>query len=81
MIDKLAELNRVMLAVKGFADSDGFAGVKAVIEHCKSTVIEARIPNHEVSISFAEQIGLLIVRDTAVRLTENSADFVDMNSG
>jgi len=28
MIDKLAELNRVLFAVKNFADSDGFASVK-----------------------------------------------------
>ncbi len=81
MIDKLAELNRVLLAVKGFADRDGFASVKAVIEHCKSTVIEARIPNHEISISFAEQIGLLTTRGTAVSLTENGLGFVDLNPG
>ena len=81
MIDKLAELNRVLLAVKDFADSDGFASVKAVIEHCKSTVIEARIPNHEISISFAEQIGLLTARGAAVRLTENGLGFVDLNPG
>lgn len=81
MIDKLAELNRVLLAVREFADSDGLASVKAVIERCKSTVIEARIPNHETSMSFAEQIGLLTTRGAEVRLTENGLGFVDLNPG
>lgn len=81
MIDKLAELNRVLLAVKDLVDADGFASVKAVIEHCKSAVIEARIPNHEISISFAEQIGLLTTRGAAVSPTENGLGFVDLNPG
>jgi hypothetical protein len=81
MIDKLAELNRVLLAVKGLADAGGFASVEAVTEHCRSTVIEARIPKHEVSISFAEQIGFLTARGAAVSLTENGSGFVDLNPG
>jgi hypothetical protein len=81
MIDKLAELNRVLLAVRDLVDTEGFANVKAVIEHCKSPVIEARIPNHETSISFAEQIGLLTTRGAAVGLTENGSGFADLNPG
>lgn len=81
MIDKLAELNRVLLAVKELVDPEGFADAKAVIEHCKSTVIEARIPNHEISVSFAEQVGLITSRGSAVSLTENGLGFVDLNPG
>lgn len=81
MIDKLAELNRVLLAVKDLVDADGFASVDAVIEHCRSAVIEARIPKHEISMSFAEQIGLLTSRGAAVSLTENGLGFVDLNPG
>jgi len=81
MIDKLAELNRVLLAVKDLVDADGFASAEAVIEHCKDAVIEARIPKHELSISFADQIGLLSTHGAAVRLTENGLGFVDLNPG
>ncbi|SRR5713101_2379491 len=79
MIDKLAELNRVLLAAKALGDAEGLAEVRLVIEHCKSTVIEARIPNHETSIAFAEKIGLLANRGAAVYLTENGSNFVDLN--
>ena len=81
MIDKLAELNRVLLAVKDLVDNEGSANVEAVIDHCKSQVIEARMPNHENSIAFAEQIGLLAVHDTALGLTENGVGFLDLNPG
>jgi hypothetical protein len=81
MIDKLAELNRVLLAVRDLVDPEGFADVKIVIEHCKSPVIEARMPDHEISVSFAVTVGLLTHRDTSVGLTENGLSFVDLNPG
>src|SRR6266478_3527902 len=80
MIEKLAELNRVLLAVDELGDADGAASIDAVIEHCKGTVIEARIPNHEVSISFAEQIGLLVT-DGAVIIEFNPAGQYDLSDG
>lgn len=79
MIEKLAELNRVLLAVKELVNIDGIASVTAVIERCKSTVIEARIPKHDISISFAEQLGFLTTGDAIVSLTENGLDFIDLN--
>lgn len=79
MIDKLAELNRVLLAVNELRDADGAANVDAVIEHCKGTVIEARIPKHEVSISFAEQVGLLVTDGALIRLTSDGAGFIEFN--
>jgi hypothetical protein len=79
MIDKLAELNRVLLAVDELGDAEGAASVDAVIEHCKGTVIEARMPNHEVSISFAEQIGLLVTDGAVIRLTSEGTGFIEFN--
>ena len=79
MIDKLAELNRVLLAVKDLIDPEGVASLNAVIEYCKNTVIEARIPKHEISISFAKQIGLLTTGGAAVSLTESGLGFLDLN--
>src|SRR6266571_2672810 len=79
MIEKLAELNRVLLAVTELGDPDGAASIDAVIEHCKGTVIEARIPKHEISISFAEQIGLLAAEGGAIRLTAEGMGFIELN--
>jgi hypothetical protein len=79
MIEKLAELNRVILAVDELGDAEGTASVDAVIEYCKGTVIEARRPKHEMSVSFAEQIGLLVTSGGAIRLTEEGVGLVQLN--
>lgn len=79
MIEKLAELNRILLAVRELRTSDGVAGVDVVIEYCRSAVIEARIPDHQLSIDFAAQIGLLLVNGDAIRLTEEGLGFIELN--
>lgn len=79
MIEKLAELNRVLLAAKELRDSDGVAEIEVVIEHCKETVIEARIPEHQLSIEFAGQIGLLLIKGNAIRLTDEGLGFIELN--
>ena len=79
MIEKLAELNRVLLAVNELRDADGIADVEVVIERCKATVIEARIPKHQLSIEFAGQIGLLLINGNAIRLTDEGLGFIELN--
>jgi hypothetical protein len=80
MVEKLAELNRVLIAVSELRDAEGTADVDAVVEYCKGIVIEARIPKHEETISFAQQIGLLATNDTEIRLTFEGAGFIELNS-
>lgn len=79
MIEKLAELNRVLLAVKELRTSDGVADIEMVIEYCQSTVIEARIPEHQLNIEFARQIGLLLINGKAIKLTEEGLGFIELN--
>ena len=79
MIEKLAELNRVLLAVNELRDVDGVAELEVVIEHCKGTVIEARIPEHQLNIEFAGQIGLLVISGNAIRLTDEGLGFIELN--
>ncbi|MBZ5647159.1 MAG: DUF3883 domain-containing protein [Acidobacteriia bacterium] len=79
MIEKLAELNRVLLAVDELCDVNRTAQIDAVIDRCKSTVIEARIPKHEVSISFAQQVGLLQAEGTEIQLTDDGDSFIKLN--
>ncbi len=79
MIEKLAELNRVLLAVKELRDAHGIADVEVVVERCKATVIEARIPEHQLSIEFAGQIGFLFINGNAISLTDEGMGFVELN--
>jgi hypothetical protein len=79
MIQKLAELNRVLLAVNDVRDAEGIADAEVVIEYCKATVIEARIPKHELSIEFAGHIGLLLINGNAIRLTDEGSGFIELN--
>jgi hypothetical protein len=79
MIEKLAELNRVLLAVNELRDVDGVAELEVVIEHCKGTVIEARIPEHQLNIEFAGQIGFLVISGNAIRLTDEGLGFIELN--
>lgn len=79
MIERLAELNRVLLAVKELRNSDGVADVDVVIEYCRSVVIEARIPEHQRSIEFAVQTGFLLLNGNAIKLTEEGLGFIDLN--
>src|SRR5437660_1409774 len=81
MIEKLAELNRVLLAVDELCDVNRTADMNAVIDHCESTVIEARIPNHEISISFAQQVGLVQIEVAEIRLTDDGESFIRLNPG
>lgn len=79
MIEKLAELNRVLLAVNELRSADGVADIEVVIEYCKGTVIEARIPKHQLSIEFAGQIGLLLISGNAIKLTDEGLGFIELN--
>jgi len=79
MIETLAELNRVLLAVQELSGNEQTASIEAVIDYCKGTVIEARMPKHEMNISFAEQIGLLTTVGTEVRLTPEGINFIELN--
>src|SRR5882762_5044851 len=79
MIDKLAELNRVLLAVNELRDAAGVADIEGVIERCKGTVIEARIPEHQHSIEFAGQIGLVLINGDVIRLTDEGLGFIELN--
>jgi hypothetical protein len=81
MIDRVAEVNRVLLATAALADGESRAEKKAVIRQCEGTVIEGRIPDHESSIEYAKQIGLLKIDGKYVILTFEGRSFLDINPG
>lgn len=79
MIDRLAELNRALIAVTVLKDNNNMANRADVLDQCASMVIEGRLPDHEATIRFAEYIGLLILHDDAVALTQRGAHFLELN--
>lgn len=79
MIEKLAELNRVLTAVDELAEEDRSASVEAVVTHCQGTVIEARIPKHEDTIAFAVQTGFLTRSSERIRMTGEGLQFLSLN--
>lgn len=79
MIEKLAELNRVLFVTNELKDADGVASIDVVIERCKATVIEARIPEHQNTIAFAGRIGLMVVEASGVKLSDEGQAFIELN--
>ena len=80
MISRLAELNRLLVAVRDLMDERRRAPNDAVIRQCASRVIEGRLPDHSETMTFAQQIGLLERQRRAVRLTDEGAAFLYLNA-
>lgn len=81
MVDNVAELNRVLLATRALADERHSAPSDAVIEQCRSTVIEGRMPDHQLSIQFAAAVGFLVEKAGRVTMTEAGLAFLALNEG
>jgi len=79
MIETLAELNRVLQALSELCDANHVASFDGVVELCKSTVIEGRLPDHEKNISFANEIGFLTVDGSTIRLMPDGMNFISLN--
>lgn len=79
MVDNIAELNRLLLAARLLADEERSATAEAVIEQCRSTVIEGRMPDHEVTIKFSMLLGLLTERRNRLSITESGIAFLTLN--
>ncbi len=80
MIKNLAELNRVVLAIKTVRDNEkGNANYEAVKNQCESIIIGGGLPDHDLSISFAQSIGLVYGENGELVLTENGNFFLDFN--
>lgn len=79
MIEKIAELNRTLIAIDELKDNNGEASYDGVIRLCKETVIEGRRPNHESTLTFAEKIKLITIDKTQISLTQYGKDFLNLN--
>lgn len=78
MIEHLSELNRVMLLLHSLTGGVGTIRRSILIRECKSISLEGRLPDHELSVSYASDIGFVKGKQS-VRITELGKAFVDLN--
>jgi len=79
MIDRVAELNRVMLAVAEATGRLEHVRLQDALELCADTVIEGRIPDHRNNVAHAVRMGLLIRRGQWLSFTSRGRAFVELN--
>src|SRR5258708_29515375 len=79
MIEKLAELNRVLLTVAALGEKAASLERAVVAEACARTVIEGRMPDHAATIEYAAVLEMLALGDTSCRLTEQGKLFLELN--
>src|SRR3989442_1000803 len=79
MIEKLDELNRVLLAALNLRGGDGRVFEAALLDACRSTVIEGRMPEHEATLAFCLKIGFLSRDGEALRVSSAGETFLELN--
>lgn len=79
-IDSISELNRVLLFAKTLSSGSAIP-VNILIDQCKNITIDARIPDHELSIDYAVMAGLLdyTTGKKKVKITGDGLDFIELN--
>ena len=80
VIDSISELNRVLLFAKTLSSGSSIS-VEALIDQCRNITIDARMPDHEISIDYAVMTGLLdYTKDKRrVKITSDGLDFIELN--
>ena len=79
MIERVADLNRFLLAIKLLREKNQNADKKAVEYHFKSIVIEGRIPDFELIVVFSEQLEFVRRRKNQLKLTTSGELFLELN--
>jgi len=79
MIDRLAELNRLLIATTTIAPSGEMVTQAAVLRQCESIVIESIFPDHSLSILFGEKIGFVKTKAESVCITNLGNEFMSLN--
>jgi hypothetical protein len=79
MIERVAELNRVLVVLAQLAPQAEIFDRVAVVDACKRTVIEGRIPDHEKTLEFAASLGLVTLTQGACGVTGDGQAFLSLN--
>jgi len=79
MQNKIAELNRLLLAIKELMDKRYAASISSVIEQCKTIVIDGIMPEHNETINFAAKLGLIRKGSKKIYLLDSGQYFLALN--
>lgn len=80
MVEQIAELNRVLITASELLDPAKGLKQLELIDGCKRIAIEARMPDHETTIEFSIEIGLLTRKGKdIIYLTDLGQEFLDLN--
>src|SRR5215467_7817912 len=79
MLEKLDELNRILLAALKIRNGGGKIFEEALLEACRGTVVEGRMPDHAATLAFCVEIGFLTHAGDVVRVCAAGENFVELN--
>jgi hypothetical protein len=80
MIEQIAELNRVLIIANELLDPIKGLDQFELIDGCKREAIEARMPDHQTTIEFSIEIGMLSRKGKKkIYLTQLGQEFLDLN--
>lgn len=79
MIERVAELNRVLVVLSQLVPQPSHYDRAALVEACKRTVVEGRIPDHEQTLEFAARFGLIELTETTCCATEDGMTLLALN--
>ena len=81
MVQYIAELNRVLIIAKALSTDIKGVDRLMLIEHCKSVAIEGRMPDHELTLEFSIEIGLMTAIDRKkVLISSDGLAFLEFNT-
>jgi hypothetical protein len=78
MFSDLREINRVLLAMSEIS-VNGVAKTENIIMECKNIVLGGKIPNHEETISFCVQAGIIIEDGNSLKYSELGRKILQAN--
>lgn len=77
--NRVAELNRILIALNEVMEEDGMADYSNVLKQCESIVIDGRLPDTKLSVDFALAIALIQKKGRKLILTDNGRYFLELN--
>lgn len=80
MIGRADEINRVLIVAEELGAAKDPVALELVVEQCRTTVIEGRLPNHEDTVSFCERLGFIERRGDDLSVTQAGSSFLEFNT-
>lgn len=82
MIDRLGEINRILLALRTLSGAGPLDRVPlhSAIQLCRDNVLEGRLPDHDQTVRYVVATGMALLDGEHIQLTDDGLDFLSLNS-